>query len=105
MTVAELPVAKIAPGVNAKLAWGRGALAERLSMDAGAQYPSQTLGEELIIVVTAGSGTLERRWQDAAACQGQCRSISCRGSKRSLKAGPEGLQSFEVLFACPHWIT
>jgi gluconolactonase len=95
MVLAELPVAKIAPGVTAKLAWGRGALAERLSMDAGAEYPAQTLGEELIIVVTAGSGTLELDGKTLQLAKDNAVYL-VPGSKRSLKAGPEGLQSFEV---------
>src|SRR5688572_21315269 len=55
VVTANLPKAQIAPGVEAQLAWGRGALLERVSMDGGATYPSQTLAEELIIIVTAGT--------------------------------------------------
>jgi gluconolactonase len=92
---ADLPVAKIAPGVEAKLAWGRGALLERLSMEPGAEYPAQTLGEELIIVVTAGSASLELDGKTLELTKDSAVYL-VPGSKRSLKAGPEGLQSFEV---------
>ena len=40
---AKLPAVTIAPGVSAKLAWGRGALLERVEMQADAVYPEQTL--------------------------------------------------------------
>src|SRR5436190_5924471 len=46
----KLPMAMIAPGVTAKLWWGRGALVEKIEMQADAAYPEQTLGEELLIV-------------------------------------------------------
>src|SRR5687767_2153835 len=56
---AKLPTVTIAPGVSAKLAWGRGALLERVEMQADAVYPVQTLGEELIIIGQDGSATVE----------------------------------------------
>jgi hypothetical protein len=56
---ATLPVAAIAPGVVAKLAWGRGAMLELVEMQAKAVYPEQTLGEELIVIVRDGSAMLE----------------------------------------------
>ena len=46
-----LPTATLAPGVVAKLAWGRGAMLEQVDMHAGAVYPEQTLAEELIVIV------------------------------------------------------
>src|SRR5688572_6099112 len=46
----KLPTITIAPGVTAALGWGRGALLERVEMQPGAAYPSQTLAEELIIL-------------------------------------------------------
>src|SRR5918999_5211417 len=56
---AALPTATLAPGVAARLAWGRGALLEQVEMQANAVYPEQTLGEELIVIVRDGSATLE----------------------------------------------
>ena len=56
---AALPTATLAPGVVARLAWGRGALLEQVDMQAGAVYPEQTLGEELIIIVRDGSATFQ----------------------------------------------
>src|SRR5687767_12952781 len=54
-----LATVTIAPGVAATLGWGRGALLERVEMQAGAAYPRQTLNEELLIVVQDGSATIE----------------------------------------------
>ena len=54
-----LTTVTIAPGVSATLGWGRGALLERVEMQPGAAYPSQTLNEELIIVVQDGSATID----------------------------------------------
>src|SRR5687768_13459572 len=54
-----LPTITIAPGVVAALGWGRGALLERIEMQPGAVYPSQTLREELIVVVQDGSAMVE----------------------------------------------
>src|SRR5215207_2567295 len=36
----KLPTITIAPGVTASVGWGRGALVERVDMQAGASYPS-----------------------------------------------------------------
>ena len=52
---AALPTATLAPGVVARLAWGRGALLEQVDMQANAVYPEQTLAEELIVIVRDGS--------------------------------------------------
>ena len=54
---AELPVIRIAEGVQASVAWGEGVLMERLSMEAGSSYPEQALAEELITLVEEGSAT------------------------------------------------
>src|SRR5688572_14235045 len=45
VVAADLPKVTLAPGVDAQLAWGRGALLERVTMQAGSTYPSQMLGE------------------------------------------------------------
>ena len=44
-----LPTITIAPGVTAAVRWGRGALVERLEMQANVTYPSQRLNEELFV--------------------------------------------------------
>src|SRR5688500_19971063 len=56
---AALPEATLAPGVVARLAWGRGALLEQVDMQAGAVYAEQTLGAELIVIVRDGSATFQ----------------------------------------------
>jgi gluconolactonase len=55
----KLPSATFAPGVTAKLWWGRGALVEKIEMQPDAAYPEQTLGEELIIIGQDGSATVQ----------------------------------------------
>jgi len=92
---AELPLATIAPGVQARLAWGRGALLERLSMEPGAQYPSQTLGEELIVIVTAGSASIDVDGKTLELSKDSVIYLT-PGTTRSVKAGQDGLQAFEV---------
>jgi quercetin dioxygenase-like cupin family protein len=91
----RLPTATIAPGVVATLGWGRGALLERLEMQPGAVYPTQTLNEELILVIEDGSAAIE--------INGEARELTKDhvvylqpGTSRSMKAGPNGLRAFEV---------
>ena len=61
---AALPTATLAPGVAARLSWGRGALLEQIEMQAAAVYPEHTLGEELIVIVRDGCTTCESRRAD-----------------------------------------
>jgi gluconolactonase len=92
---ADLPVAAIAPGVEARLAWGRGALLERVSMQPGAQYPSQTLGEELIVIVTAGSASFDVDGKTIELAKDHVIYLT-PGMKRSVRAGAGGWQAIEV---------
>jgi gluconolactonase len=91
----ELPTATIAPGVEARLAWGRGALLERVDMDAGAVYPAQTLSEELIVIVTAGTASFEFDGETVELAQDNVLYLE-PGTTRSVRAGPDGWQAFEV---------
>lgn len=91
----ELTKINLADGVSATVSWGRGALLELVTMKPGAAYPEQTLGEELITYVEdglvtcdTGSGSLELG-KDAVL-------YLTPGTKRSLKAGPEGAKLIEV---------
>jgi gluconolactonase len=91
----KLPAITIAPGVTATLGWGRGALVERVEMQANAIYPAQTLAEELFVIVAEGSAsvdvggkTIELAKDDALYLQ--------PGAMRSMKAGAGGLRAFEV---------
>ena len=68
---AKLPTITIAPGVTATLGWGRGALVERLDMQPNAAYPSQTLNEELFVIVQDGSATIEIHGRPRAALRPQ----------------------------------
>ena len=90
-----LPTVTIAPGVAATLGWGRGALLERVEMRPGAVYPSQTLHEELIIVVQDGSATIEFDGTKAELAKDHVLYLQ-PGSVRSVTAGPRGWTAFEV---------
>jgi gluconolactonase len=92
---ATLPTVTIAPGVTARLAWGRGALLERVEMQPGAVYPEQALGEELILIVQAGSGIVSFDGKTAELTKDHVLYLQ-PGAKRSIKAGPGGWTAFEV---------
>jgi gluconolactonase len=92
---AKLPSVMLAPGVTAQLAWGRGALLERIEMQADAVYPEQTLGEELIMIGQDGSATVEFDGKTAELSKGQALYLQ-PGAKRSVKAGANGWKAFEV---------
>ena len=62
----------------------------------GAVYPEQTLGEELIVIVRDGSATVRVRRQDASSCVKDHVIYLQPGTKRSVKAGPNGWKAFEV---------
>ena len=85
----------IAPGVTAKLAWGRGALLERVEMQPDAVYPEQTLGEELIVIGQEGSARIEFDGKAVELSSDQVLYLQ-PGAKRSVKAGPKGFKSFEI---------
>jgi gluconolactonase len=92
---AMLPTATIAPGVVARLGWGRGALLEQLEMRAAATYPVQTLAEELILIGREGSATIEFDGKTAELAKDSVLYLQ-PGTQRSLKAGPGGWKAFEV---------
>ena len=90
-----LTTVTIAPGVSATLGWGRGALLERVEMQPGAAYPSQTLNEELIIVVQDGSATIDVGGKAMDLSKDQVLYLQ-PGAVRSMKAGSNGWKAFEV---------
>ncbi len=90
-----LPTATIAPGVVAALAWGRGALLERVEMQPGAVYPEQTLAEELIVLVREGTATFTLDGKTVELAKGQLIYLT-PGAKRTVIAGPGGWKAFEV---------
>ena len=92
---ATLPAVTLAPGVVAKLAWGRGAMLEQVEMQAGAVYPEQTLGEELIVIVSGGSATLQLEGKTIELIKDHVIYLQ-PGAKRSMKAGPDGWRGYEV---------
>ena len=91
----KLPAITIAPGVSATLGWSRGALVERLEMQANASYPSQTLNEELFIVVQDGSATMDIGGRTSELTKNQAVYLQ-PGTVRSMKAGANGLRAFEI---------
>jgi gluconolactonase len=92
---AKLPSITIAPGVTATLGWGRGALVERVEMEANATYPAQTLSEELFVIVQNGSATIDADGTMAALGRNQAIYLQ-PGAVRSMKAGTTGLIAFEI---------
>ena len=90
-----LPSITIAPGVTAALAWGRGALLERVEMQPHAAFPAQTLNEELLIVVEDGSGTVEFNGKTVELAKDQVLYLQ-PGVTRSITAGANGWKAFEV---------
>jgi len=92
---AKLPAITIAQGVTATLGWGRGALVERVDMQANATYPAQTLTEELFIIVQEGSADIAVGGKTVALAKDQALYLQ-PGAVRSMKAGANGLRAFEV---------
>jgi gluconolactonase len=90
-----LPTATIAPGVVAAMAWGRGALLERVDMAPGAVYPAQTLAEELIVLVREGSATFTFDGRTVELTKDHVLYLQ-PGATRSVTAGPDGWKAFEV---------
>jgi len=52
--LAEIPATKVAPGVSARLYWGKGNLVALLTMDPNAELPLEALPSERIMVVMKG---------------------------------------------------
>ena len=92
---AKLPSITIAPGVTATLGWGRGALVERVEMQPNATYPSQTLNEELFVIVQDGSATIDLGGKTAELTRDHAIYLQ-PGAVRSMKAGPNGFTAFDV---------
>jgi gluconolactonase len=90
-----LPTVTIAPGVVATLGWGRGALLERLEMQPDAVYPSQTLGEELIIIGQEGSASIDIGGRTLELPKDAVLYLE-PGVTRSIRAGESGWKAFEV---------
>jgi gluconolactonase len=90
-----LPTATIAPGVVAALAWGRGALLERVDMQAGAIYPEQMLTEELLVLGREGTATFHLEGGNVELGRDQVIYLT-PGTKRRVTAGPGGWKAFEV---------
>ncbi len=95
MERSKLPTITIAPGVTATLGWGRGALVERVEMQANATYPSQTLNEELFVIVQDGSATIDVGGKTTELTKDHALYLQ-PGAVRSMTAGANGLRAFEI---------
>ena len=91
----KLPTITPAPGVTATLGWGRGALVERVDMQANASSPSQTLHEELFVIVQEGTATIDVGGKTAELTKDRAIYLQ-PGAVRSMKAGVKGLRAFEI---------
>jgi gluconolactonase len=91
----ELPRINIGDGVSATVSWGEGALLELLEMKGSSIYPEQALNEELITVVQEGSGSCVLGDKTLGLTKDAVLYLP-EGTKRSLKAGPDGLKAIEV---------
>ncbi|MSO23245.1 MAG: gluconolaconase [Acidobacteria bacterium] len=91
----QLPKITISPGVTASASWGAGTLLEMLEMEKESTYPEQALNEELITVVQEGSGTYTVGDKSLELVKDSVLYLT-PGTKRAIKAGPNGLKSIEV---------
>jgi gluconolactonase len=91
----SVPVVDIAPGVKARLTWGKGEMLEILEMDKGAVYPEQKLGEELFSNITDGSATCTLDGKPLEMAKGTVLYMT-PGMTRTLTAGPNGAKVLEV---------
>lgn len=104
---ADLPAIDLAPGVKAKMYWGKGALIAWTTLDPGAEIPKETLPAERIMLVWSGS-------VDQLAKGGMVSMRSFeektpwsftphrdfiylgKGAENAVKAGPEGAEILEI---------
>ena len=91
----SLTAIDIAPGVKARLAWGKGEMLEILDMEKGAAYPEQKLGEELFTAVTDGSATCTLDGKNLELPKDSVLYMT-PGMTRSLTAGPDGAKVLDV---------
>jgi hypothetical protein len=92
---AKLPAITIAPGVTGTLSWGRGALVERIEMQANATYPVADARRRALRHRAGrvrddhvGGKTTELTRDHALYLQ--------PGTVRSMKAGANGFRAFEI---------
>ncbi len=91
----DLPTIEIAPGVLARVAWGRGAMMEFVEMGPAATYPQEVMGGEVITLVQEGSAICVLGEEEFELGKDTVLYLT-QGMKRSLKAGPDGWKAIEV---------
>jgi gluconolactonase len=106
----KLTETQLAPGVTARLYWGRGVLVGWLRLEPGAEMPRETLPAERIMVVVSGSvsqilegGRAEMIARDREPADGTHGATPRndfvylgKGAPNGLKAGPAGAYVLEV---------
>lgn len=111
--LAKLPVAELAPGVKAKVYWGKGVLVARTILDAGAEIAAETLPSERLMIVMKGSvrQLIEGEWallraaprDEPDGTHGRTPKNEFvyleKGAPNALKAGDEGAEIVELY--CP----
>ncbi len=108
--IASLPETQLAPGVKARLYWGKGNLVAWLSFDPGAALPEETLPAERIMVVMKGEvrqllggSQVEMRAVPREAPDGTHGGTPRndfvyleKGARNAVQAGPAGAEIVEV---------
>ncbi len=104
---ADLPSVELAPGVNAKMYWGKGTLISWTTLAPGAEIPRETLPAERIMLVWSGS--VEQLAGDNMALMRYYEEKTPwsftphrdfiylkKGAENAVKAGPEGAEIVEI---------
>jgi gluconolactonase len=110
MNLAKLPAVEVAPGVVAKLYWGKGNLVCWMKLEAGAEIPNEVLPGERIMVVMKGAvdqlvvgSRVTMRAVPAEVPDGTHGGTQRndfvyleKGAESAVKAGAEGAEILEV---------
>ncbi len=109
-SITELPVTEIAPGVTARLYWGKGALISWMILEPNAEIPQETLPSERLMLVRDGSveqlidghfvtmSALKREEPDGTHGGTPKNEFVYlqKGSENAVKIGAEGAEILEV---------
>jgi len=111
--LAKLPATELAPGVKAKIYWGKGVLVAKTILDAGAEITAETLPSERLMIVMKGSvrQLIKGEWallraaprDEPDGTHGRTPKNEFvyleKGAPNALKAGDEGAEIVELY--CP----
>jgi len=110
--IGTLPAAEIAPGVTAKMYWGKGVLVSWATLGPGAKIVEESLPAERLLVVTKGTvrQLVSGQWISMTAIprdepdgtHGRTPKNDLlyldKGSRNALEAGAEGAEILEIYF-------